>query len=186
MVRVPLATGRYSASAQRNLAVGKTHTDDGPELKNRLAVDFFIRGEVVMSIFGKIKDAIFGNKAQARPNAPASPAPTANRTPSASGGPAAASPKPAQQAPAQPIDVEAALEKMAAGNSQKLNWRTSIVDLMKLVGMDSSLENRKELARELGYTGDTGDSAAMNIWLHKRVMKELAAHGGKVPANMLD
>jgi hypothetical protein len=137
-----------------------------------------------MSIFGKIKDAIFGNKAEARPNAPASPPPTANRTPSASGGPAAA-PKPAQ-APAQPVDVEAVLEKMAAGNSQKLNWRTSIVDLMKLVGMDSSQENRKELARELGYTGDLGDSAAMNIWLHKRVMKELAAHGGKVPASMLD
>jgi hypothetical protein len=139
-----------------------------------------------MSIFSKIKDAIFGNKAEARPTAPASPPPGANRTPSAGSAPAAAPPKPAQ-APAQPaIDVEASLEKMAAANSQKLNWRTSIVDLMKLVGMDPSLENRKELARELGYTGDTADSAAMNIWLHKRVMKELAAHGGKVPANMLD
>jgi 3-oxoacyl-ACP reductase-like protein len=139
-----------------------------------------------MSIFSKIKDAIFGNKAEARPTAPASPPPGANRTPPAGSAPAAAPPKPAQ-APAQPaIDVEASLEKMAATNSQKLNWRTSIVDLMKLVGMDPSLENRKELARELGYTGDTADSAAMNIWLHKRVMKELAAHGGKVPANMLD
>jgi hypothetical protein len=138
-----------------------------------------------MSIFGKIKDAIFGSKAQARPTAPASP-PPASRTPSASTAPTAAPPKPAQ-APAQPVvDVEAVLEKMAADNGQNLNWRTSIVDLMKLVGMDSSLENRKELARELGYTGDPGDSAAMNIWLHKRVMKELAAHGGKVPANMLD
>ena len=86
----------------------------------------------------------------------------------------------------QPVDVEAVLKRLAADNKQQLNWQTSIVDLMKLVGMDSSLENRKELARELGYTGDTGDSAAMNIWLHKRVMKELAAHGGKVPANMLD
>ena len=137
-----------------------------------------------MSIFSKIKDAIFGNKAAAQPTAPASPAPPAGRTPSASTGTTASPQKPA---PAQPtIDVEAVLEKMAADNGQKLNWRTSIVDLMKLVGMDSSLENRKELARELGYTGDTGDSAAMNIWLHKRVMKELAAHGGKVPANMLD
>jgi hypothetical protein len=137
-----------------------------------------------MSIFTKIKDAIFGNKAAA--NTPNSPPPTASRTPSASSGTAAAPSKPAQ-APAQPVvDVEAVLEKMAAGNSQKLNWRTSIVDLMKLVGMDSSFENRKELARELGYTGDPGDSAAMNIWLHKRVMKELAAHGGKVPPNMLD
>jgi Domain of unknown function (DUF3597) len=138
-----------------------------------------------MSIFSKIKDAIFGSKAEARPTAPASPSP-ANRTPSAGTAPSAAPPKPAQ-APAQPVvDVEAALEKMAVTSGQKLNWRTSIVDLMKLVGMDSSLENRKELARELGYTGDQNDSAAMNIWLHKRVMKELAAHGGKVPANMLD
>jgi hypothetical protein len=134
-----------------------------------------------MSIFTKIKDAIFGSKAAASP-APASPPPSARPAPSAGTAPAAPA-----QAPAQPaVDVEAALEKMAAGNPQKLNWRTSIVDLMKLVGMDSSLENRKELARELGYTGDPGDSAAMNIWLHKRVMKELAAHGGKVPANMLD
>jgi hypothetical protein len=138
-----------------------------------------------MSIFSKIKDAIFGNKAEARPAPPASPPPGANRTPSAGSVPSAAPPRPSQ-APTQPVDVEAVLEKLAAGNSQKLNWRTSIVDLMKLVGMDPSMENRKELARELGYTGDTGDSAAMNIWLHKRVMKELAAHGGKVPANMLD
>ena len=138
-----------------------------------------------MSIFSKIKDAIFGNKAEARPTAPASPPPGASRTPSAGSAPTAAPPKPAQ-APAQPASTSKPLEKMAAGNSQKLNWRTSIVDLMKLVGMDPSLENRKELARELGYTGDTADSAAMNIWLHKRVMKELAAHGGKVPANMLD
>ena len=136
-----------------------------------------------MSIFSKIKDAIFGNKAQARPNAPS--APPAGRAPSAGAGPAASQPKPPPAA-AQPVDVEAVLKRMAADNKQQLNWQTSIVDLMKLVGMDSSLENRKELARELGYTGDTGDSAAMNIWLHKRVMKELAAHGGKVPANMLD
>jgi hypothetical protein len=137
-----------------------------------------------MSIFGKIKDAIFGHPAAARPNTPASP-PPASRTPSATSGPTAAPPKPAQ-APAQSVDVEAVLQKMAADKGQQLNWRTSIVDLMKLVGMDSSSENRKELARELGYTGDPGDSAAMNIWLHKRVMKELAANGGKVPANMLD
>jgi hypothetical protein len=138
-----------------------------------------------MSIFSKIKDAIFGTKAVAQPTAPANPS-AAGRTPSATTGATAAPTKPAA-APAQPaVDVEAALEKMAAESGQKLNWRTSIVDLMKLVGMDSSFENRKELARELGYTGDPGDSAAMNIWLHKRVMKELAAHGGKVPANMLD
>jgi Domain of unknown function (DUF3597) len=139
-----------------------------------------------MSIFGKIKDAIFGNKAEARPSAPPS-APAGGRPPSGTtANPTAAPPKPAATPTAQPVDVEASLEKLAAANGQKLNWRTSIVDLMKLVGMDSSLENRKELARELGYTADTSDSAAMNIWLHKRVMKELAAHGGKVPANMLD
>ena len=138
---------------------------------------------ICMSIFNKIKDAIFGNKAQARPNAPS--APPTGRAPSAGAGPAATQPKPAP-APAQPVDVEAVLKRMAADNKQQLNWQSSIVDLMKLLGMDSSLENRKELARELGYTGDTGDSAAMNIWLHKRVMKELAAHGGKVPPNMLD
>lgn len=137
-----------------------------------------------MSIFSKIKDAIFGSKATARPNPPPAP-PAAGRAPSASAGPAASQPKPAPAAP-EPVDVEAVLQKMAADNKQQLNWRTSIVDLMKLLGMDSSFENRKELARELGYTGDPGDSAAMNIWLHKRVMKELAAHGGKVPANMLD
>ena len=134
-----------------------------------------------MSIFSRIKDAIFGHEAAARPAAPASPPPAARPAPSASTAPAAPA-----QAPAQTVDVAAVLEKMAAGNSQKLNWRTSIVDLMKLVGMDSSLENRKELAKELGYSGDTGDSAAMNIWLHKRVMQELAKNGGKVPANMLD
>ena len=138
-----------------------------------------------MSIFSKIKDAIFGSKAEARPTAPASP-PPANRTPSAGTAPAAAPPKPAQ-APAQPVvDVEAALEKMAVTSGQKLNWRTSIVDLMKLVGMESSLAERKELAKELGYTGDTNDSASMNIWLHKQVMTKLAANGGKVPAELKD
>lgn len=136
-----------------------------------------------MSIFSRIKDAIFGSNAAARSSAPSSPS---ARAPSASTGAAPSQPKPAQQQPQQPVDVEAVLQKMAASNPQKLNWSTSIVDLMKLLDMDSSLENRKELARELGYTGDQNDSAAMNIWLHKRVMKELAAHGGKVPANMLD
>ena len=83
------------------------------------------------------------------------------------------------------VDVEQLLNDMAANNSQKLNWRTSIVDLMKLVGMDSSIENRKELAKELHYTGDTSDSAAMNIWLHKQVMKKIAENGGKVPQDLL-
>ena len=75
---------------------------------------------------------------------------------------------------------------MAANNPQKLNWRTSIVDLMKLVGMESSLQERKELADELGYTGDKSDTAKMNMWLHKEVLRRMAQNGGKVPANLLD
>lgn len=82
------------------------------------------------------------------------------------------------------VDVEAVLEAMAAKNPQKLNWRTSIVDLMKLLDLDSSLANRKELAKELGYTGDMNASASMNIWLHKQVMKKLAESGGKVPESL--
>jgi hypothetical protein len=136
-----------------------------------------------MSIFSRIKDAIFGASAKAAP-APApsaAPKPTATAAPKPAAAPAS-TPPPA----ATPVDVEAVLQQMAANQKQPLNWRTSIVDLMKLVGLDSSLENRKELARELGYKGDTSDSAAMNIWLHKQVMNQLAAHGGKVPAELKD
>jgi hypothetical protein len=82
------------------------------------------------------------------------------------------------------VDVEAVLTQRAAQNKQKLDWRHSIVDLMKLLDLDSSLPARKELAKELGYTGDTADSAAMNIWLHKQVMSKLAASGGKVPEEL--
>lgn len=134
-----------------------------------------------MSIFGKIKDAIFGKKAQASPAAkPTAGAPSPQPKPAAT--PAPAAPQPA----AQQVDVEAILEERAASSGQKLNWRTSIVDLMKLLGMESSLAERKELAQELGYTGALDGSAEMNIWLHKRVMRELAANGGKVPQSMLD
>ncbi len=87
--------------------------------------------------------------------------------------------------PAQPVDVAAILDKLAAQNSEKLDWKHSIVDLMKLVGMESSLSARKELAQDLHYTGDTNDSAAMNIWLHKEVMQKLAANGGKIPQDLL-
>lgn len=83
------------------------------------------------------------------------------------------------------VDVEQVLGGMAAKNPEKLNWRTSIVDLMKLVGMDSSLNARKSLAQELHYSGDTNDSAAMNIWLHKQVMSKLAENGGKVPQELM-
>jgi hypothetical protein len=89
---------------------------------------------------------------------------------------------------AQPIgevDVSAILDKMASENKQKLDWRHSIVDLMKLCGIDSSLNARRELAADLKYSGDTGDTATMNIWLHKEVMKRLAETGGKVPQELI-
>jgi hypothetical protein len=127
-----------------------------------------------VSIFSKIKDAILGRKAKAAPT-PAPAQPTA--APAAATAPAAAP---------EPVDVEAVLTEMAAANPQRLNWRTSIVDLMKLLDLDSSLADRKDLAAELGYTGDTSDSASMNIWLHKQVMRKLAENGGKVPAELKD
>ena len=86
----------------------------------------------------------------------------------------------------QQVDVEAVLNNMQQQSGQQLNWRTSIVDLLKLLGLDSSLQARKELAAELHYTGDTNDSASMNIWLHRQVMNKLAANGGKVPADLKD
>lgn len=82
------------------------------------------------------------------------------------------------------VDVAAVLSALAAKNPEKLDWRKSIVDLMKLLGLESGLSSRKELAKELGYTGDTSDSASMNIWLHKQVMQKLAANGGKVPEEL--
>jgi hypothetical protein len=83
------------------------------------------------------------------------------------------------------VDVEEVLSELANKSQQRLNWRTSIVDLMKLLGLDSSLEARKSLAGELHYTGDMNESAGMNIWLHKQVMKKLAENGGKVPAELV-
>ena len=133
-----------------------------------------------MGIFSSIKDAIFGHKARA-----ATPPSAGNRS-TAEGG-TVATPQPQlqpQPAAVSEVDVESNLAEMAQGKD--LNWRSSIVDLMKLVGIESSLDNRKELARELGSTGDLDGSAEMNIWLHKATMKELAKNGGKVPATMLD
>jgi hypothetical protein len=86
----------------------------------------------------------------------------------------------------EPVDVEAVMAELAARNAEKLDWKRSIVDLMKLVGLDSSLTARRELADELGFTGDKSDSASMNIWLHKQVLKRIAENGGKVPASLLD
>jgi Domain of unknown function (DUF3597) len=128
-----------------------------------------------MSIFGKIMSAIFGTKAAATPAGGSAPASGGG----AGAGSAAAPSAPA--APAQSVDVAAIVDKAAAAKGEKLAWRTSIVDLMKALDIDSSFAARKELAKELGYTGDSNDSASMNIWLHKQVMAKLAANGGKLP-----
>lgn len=124
-----------------------------------------------MGIFSRIKDAIFGGSAKAQ-EAPV-------ETVAVDAAPIAA-------VDVAAVDVEANLNNIAATKGQDLNWRTSIVDLMKLLDIDSSLDNRKELAQELGYTGDLNGSAEMNIWLHKAVMNELAANGGTVPADLRD
>jgi len=91
---------------------------------------------------------------------------------------------PASAPPTQTVDVAAIVDKAAAASGEKLAWRTSIVDLMKALKLDSSLTARKQLAKELNYTGDTNDSATMNVWLHKQVMAKLAANGGKLPADI--
>jgi hypothetical protein len=135
-----------------------------------------------MSIFGKIMSAIFGHAsaAGAAPAAGGSPAGAAPATRGTSAGPAAA-PGAAAAKPMTDVDVSAVLTALAAKNKEKLDWRKSIVDLMKLLDLDSSLSARKELAQELHYSGDTNDSASMNVWLHKQVMQKLAENGGKVP-----
>ncbi|MCS0588795.1 DUF3597 domain-containing protein [Massilia norwichensis] len=151
-----------------------------------------------MGILGDIFHKIFPGRHPANNQAPAGGAPAAPQA-----APQAA-PAPAQQAPAptagttgtagaaaapaatlnQQVDVEEVLTNMQKQSGQQLNWRTSIVDLLKLLNLDSSLQARKELAAELHYTGDTNDSASMNIWLHKQVMTKLAQNGGKVPADL--
>src|SRR5262245_28924089 len=99
--------------------------------------------------------------------------------------PAPATPTGAPAAPARTVDVAAILDGLAAKNPEKLDWKESIVDLMKLVGMDSSFGARKQLAKELNYTGDPNDSASMNIWLHKQVLIKISENGGKVPEGLL-
>ena len=133
-----------------------------------------------MSILGKILGGIFKKK-----DAPAQPAPTTAQAPTPTPvqapvvtAAAATSPQP------EPVDVAGILDFMNDQRDQKLNWQTSIVDLMKLVGLESSLAERKELADELGYTGDKSDSAAMNIWLHKLVIQKIIDNGGQMPRDM--
>jgi Domain of unknown function (DUF3597) len=136
-----------------------------------------------MSLFERIKDAIFRGKHESRPLSPDPKAPYAKPKPEV---PVTTSPGiPASPANAawerrEEVDIEAVLTNLSSKNPQQLNWKSSIVDLMKLLDIDSSLANRKELAQELGYREDTSDSAAMNVWLHRRVMQELEKNGGKV------
>ena len=130
-----------------------------------------------MSIFGNIMSAIFGHSPSAAAATPSAAAATA--------APPASAPAPAA-APAAPVDVAAIMDNLAAQSSERLDWRRSIVDLMKLINLDSSLAARKELAQELSYAGDMNDLASMNIWLHKQVMTKLAENGGKVPDELRD
>ena len=131
-----------------------------------------------MSIFGDIVNKLFG---KAKPD---QPAPAVEPTPD----PAAAQAAAPDAAPAPPpltdVDVAVVMDQFVSESGQTLNWRTSIVDTLKALGVDSSLDHRKQLAKELKYSGDTNDSASMNIWLHKQVMLALAANGGKLPPDL--
>ncbi len=124
-----------------------------------------------MSIFGKIMGAIFGNQANAATTGTSGASTSGGGSTQASTG-------------GSSVDVSSILDKAVAAKGEKLEWKTSIVDLMKALDIDSSLTARKELAKELGYSGDANDSATMNIWLHKQVMAKLAANGGKLPADL--
>lgn len=132
-----------------------------------------------MSIFGNIMASIFGHSAQAQ-GAEATGGPSV----ATNAGPSAAPASVSKPAPTMEVDVAAVLNRLAAQRKQKLNWRKSIVDLMKLLDLDSSFAARKRLAKELNYTGNMNHSASMNVWLHKQVMNKLAENGGKVPDDL--
>ena len=133
-----------------------------------------------MSVLGSILGGIFKKKKEEpAPAAPAAPAPTATPVQPQVTAAAATAPQPAPE-----VDVAGILDFMNDQKAQKLNWRTSIVDLMKLVGLESSLAERKELADELGYTGDKSDSASMNIWLHAQVIQKIRDNGGRLPTDL--
>ncbi|MEO7520646.1 MAG: DUF3597 domain-containing protein [Gemmatimonas sp.] len=134
--------------------------------------------ESQMSILGNIFSKIFGHRGAGATASPTGPTGAAGSSSTAS--------TPAAPAPMTEVDVEALLTDMAAKYSHPVNWRSSIVDLMSMLGIDNSLAERRALADELGYSGDKQDTATMNMWLHKQVMKKLAANGGKVPADLLD
>jgi hypothetical protein len=131
-----------------------------------------------MSIFGDIVNKLFH---KAKPDAEP---PATEATPDPAAAQAAAPDAAPAPAPLSDVDVGAVMDQLVSESGQTLNWRTSIVDTLKALGVDSSLEHRKQLAQELNYTGDTNDSASMNVWLHKQVMSALAANGGKLPADL--
>jgi hypothetical protein len=135
-----------------------------------------------VSIFSNILNKIFshGQAQAATPSAGSAAGSSSGSAQAGSGAQASTSASSGQGT----VDVEPILNNQASKNSQKLDWRHSIVDLMKLLDLDSSLSARKELAQELKYTGDTNDSASMNVWLHKQVMRKLAENGGKVPEDL--
>ncbi len=141
-----------------------------------------------MSMFGNLMAKVFGAKhpaAEAAALTVASAEVAASQPQSAAAAEATAAAVAAvAAAAAEPVDVEAVLDDMNEKHPEELDWKSSIVDLMKLVGMDSSLTARKQLAHELQYSGDTGDSASMNMWLHKQVMTKIAENGGKLPAGL--
>ncbi len=138
-----------------------------------------------MSIFGKIAAAIFGGSAQAAPATSASSAGSAATAGAATAAPGSGAPAVAgAAAKVSNVDVAKMLDSIADKQDEDLDWRKSIVDLMKLLKLDSGLKARKELATELKYTGDMGDLASMNVWLHKQVMTKLAENGGVVPKEL--
>jgi len=142
---------------------------------------------LMSKIFGHPSATVAATGGASAAPAAAAPAPASASAQPASA-PAAAPPPAAPTAPAAPakvVDVAAILDGFAANNPEKLDWKKSIVDLMKLVGMDSSFKARKQLAQELNYTGDPNDSASMNVWLHKQVLIKIAENGGKVPQELL-
>ena len=133
-----------------------------------------------MSILGSILGGIFKKKKPEVVTPTSGPAPTVAPTAQTQFTPAPE----AVPAPVAEVDVAGILDFMNEQRAQKLNWRTSIVDLMKLIGLESSLAERKELADELGYTGDKSDSASMNIWLHKQVIQKIRDNGGQLPTDL--
>lgn len=174
-----------------------------------IAVKYTSGESSIMSIFDKIKKAIFGEAeaAEAQPSMPNVQASTSvlgvdpqeTAAAPAASSPATTSPVAPGSAAnitspdssngsalAQAIDIEPVLDDAVRRNGQKLDWRRSVVDLMKAVGMEASLAERKELAEELGYSGDINDSATMNMWLHKALMRKLSENGGKVPGDLID